>query len=373
MNYRLPIRLFYVSLLFCLTQLEVIAQFQHQIYPALSGQALEQALVNGYKPATVLLYGEARDSMFKNVYLEKDSVVCIYSQHKVYLAPGTDPTQGVYLNGTPNGINTEHTYPQSKGASEANGNPHSDMHHLYPTRLAVNEARGNLIFKDIPDTQTSKWYFRDQTLTTAPAVGVRDQYSEISNSAFEVRESQKGNIARSMFYFFTMYRQEALTADPVFFESQRTTLCAWHYADPVDSLEYKRTFKIGTYQDNKANPFVLDCSLAARTYCTGASAGTCPMLPIVAVQEPGVEIKPILSIVENPCRGAVAVQLNLPKAQYITLTINDLEGKQARVLYDGYADEKWTQTFATEVRGMAVVSLVVKDGVVAREQVVVLD
>jgi hypothetical protein len=47
----------------------------------------------------------------------------------------------------------------------------------------------------------------------------------------------------------------------------KTTLCDWHNYDPVDSLEWERTFAIAKYQDNKANPFVLDCSLAKRAYC----------------------------------------------------------------------------------------------------------
>jgi endonuclease I len=351
---------------------DVSAQLKHNLFPNLTGLALEQALVNEYKPSVVLTYGTARDTMFKRVYLENDSVVCVYTNHKVYLAPGVDPTQGVYLNGIPNGINTEHSYPQSKGADQANGNAHSDMHHLYPTRLAVNEARGSLPFRDINDAQTTKWYYRDQTLTSLPPTSTRDQYSEWSGSAFEVRESQKGNIARSMFYFFTMYRTEALNADPVFFESQRTTLCAWHYADPVDSLEYSRTFKLGSYQENKPNPFVLDCSLAARTYCTGAAAGVCPNIPS-GITEQELVLKPTLSLISNPGNGAVEVQLNLPKAQYITLTINDLESRHTEVLYSGSAHENWSRRFETALRGTAIISLYINGDLVASKQAVILD
>ena len=47
----------------------------------------------------------------------------------------------------------------------------------------------------------------------------------------------------------------------------RRTLCQWHLADPVDSLEWARSHVISTYQENKANPFVLDCSLARRCFC----------------------------------------------------------------------------------------------------------
>ena len=84
---------------------------------------------------------------------------------------------------------------------------------------------------------------------------------------FEPTESAKGNVARSMFYFFTMYQQEALEADPDYFESMRNDLCQWHVMDETDANEIKFTNLIAKVQDDKANPFVLDCSLALRSHC----------------------------------------------------------------------------------------------------------
>jgi len=55
--------------------------------------------------------------------------------------------------------------------------------------------------------------------------------------------------------------------DPDFFNIQRSDLCDWHFQDPVDEQEWNATHTIGFYQDGKVNPFVLDCSLAVRTYC----------------------------------------------------------------------------------------------------------
>jgi endonuclease I len=318
----------------------VCGQLHHDIFPSLTGAPLEQSLVNAYKPTNVLDYARARDTLFSKVYLEKDSVVCIYTQHKVYLPPGADPTQAVYLNGVQNGINTEHSYPQSKGASESNGNPYSDMHHLYPTRLAANEARADLPFKEIPDNQTNKWFYRDQTLTSTPAVAVRDLFSEFNGNGFEVRENQKGNIARSIFYFFTMYRSEALTADPLFFEAQRSTLCSWHYADAVDSLEYVRTFKIGSYQSGKPNPFVLDCSLAARTYC-GTTSGTCPMLPTVSTDVTADADTPLLQVKPNVAQAGKTIQVHLihPRLIDFKLSITDMSGSISRQEFFTHSQE----------------------------------
>ena len=65
-----------------------------------------------------------------------------------------------------------------------------------------------------------------------------------------------------------MYLDEVNAADPDYLEQQRETLCNWHYVDPVDESEWKRSQGIAKYQDGKANPFVLDCTLPLRTYCS---------------------------------------------------------------------------------------------------------
>ncbi|HAW05426.1 MAG TPA: endonuclease I, partial [Saprospirales bacterium] len=109
----------------------VVAQYDHiSVFSHLNGDDLYEEIVDTYKPDVVLTYGMARDTMFSKIDGVNDSLECIYTGMKRYLIPGEDPTQAVYLDGAPNGINTEHSYPQSKGASD--GNARSDMHHLYP-------------------------------------------------------------------------------------------------------------------------------------------------------------------------------------------------------------------------------------------------
>jgi hypothetical protein len=73
-------------------------------------------------------------------------------------------------------------------------------------------------------------------------------------------------VARAQFYFFTVYRNEALAADPGFFEVQKSVLRAWHEADPADAAEYERTCAIAPHQDDKVNPFVIDPTLVDRAY-----------------------------------------------------------------------------------------------------------
>ncbi len=52
-----------------------------------------------------------------------------------------------------------------------------------------------------------------------------DEYSESETAYFEPREDRKGDIARSMFYFYTMYSE---VADDDFFEGQQEVLKIWH-------------------------------------------------------------------------------------------------------------------------------------------------
>lgn len=254
-----------ILILLFYTQLN--AQSHIPVFPNLTGDELLTEVVNEYKPPTVLDYGEARDLMYGTIYNVNDSVSCVYSGHALYLPDSVDPSTFLYMNGDSDGINTEHTYPRSKGADEDNGNAFSDMPHLFPTRAAVNTVRSNFPFGEIND-QTTSWYYLDQMQSHIPSMNI-DAYSERINGMFEPRESHKGNVARAVFYFFTMYKDNALEADPDFFESQRETLWEWHHQDPVDLAEWERTFMIAEYQSNLPNPFVLDSTLAYRSYCQG--------------------------------------------------------------------------------------------------------
>jgi endonuclease I len=175
------------------------------------------------------------------------------------------------------GINTEHIYPRSKGASEENGNAFSDLHHLAPSKGTVNTARLNHPFLEIDDDRTKRWFRKDQEQTAKPNFQEIDEFSELYEfttssgfiiGEFEPRESVKGDIARSIFYFFTMYKEEALRADDDYFEEMRQHLCNWHLMDPISDTERNRSRLVAAVQDGKENPFVLDCSVAMRTHCS---------------------------------------------------------------------------------------------------------
>lgn len=307
-------------IVFILFQFQIVTangQILHQnIYPGLENQELLDSLVRNYKSFSLLPYSTCRDTLFAKIDVVRDSLECIYTGMKRYLPPGVDPTDAVLLNGQPNGINTEHTYPQSKGAE---GYGRSDMHILYPARVKANSVRVNNPFGEIPDNQTQTWFYLTQELNFPPSVN-RDLYSESTSAKFEPREKSKGNIARSMFYFYTFYRSDAVNADPVFFDIQKEDLCAWHYADPVDSVEWKRTMLISQYQGNQ-NPFVLDCSLAGRLYCDKIS----DLCALLSTTEQVVSHQNKYFVYPNPGYGVLNIQHEEGEG-YFSLSVLNYEG-----------------------------------------------
>lgn len=228
------------------------------IFPDLTGEELRSRLAAEFQVQNSLGYRRAREYMYTQLDNENGIVRGIYSDFEQPIDPNaSEPTQEAYQNGK--GINAEHSWPQSRGAT---GIAKSDIHHLFPSHVRVNQRRGNSPFAEIPDDQTNLWLIRNEEKSTIPTSNI-DEYSEATNSAFEPREAVKGDIARAQFYFYTIYRNQA---DKDFFNQQRNTLCQWHTNDPVNEAELARSHGIAQKQGNE-NPFVLDPSLAKRLYC----------------------------------------------------------------------------------------------------------
>ena len=215
-------------------------------------------LQGNYKTSTTLGYTDARDVMYLEIDREDDgSVYGIYTNYSVFLPEsGVDPSTHLYENG----INCEHIWPRSMYEGEEPLK--SDMHALRPCKDNVNSARGNNPFNEVVDTEAATWYWQDIGTSNIPSSNI-DEYSESHGSYFEPREDRKGDIARTMFYFYTMYSE---FADTDFFEDQKDILKTWHELDPVDEDETTRTGAIAGYQQNKSNPYVLDESLIWRAY-----------------------------------------------------------------------------------------------------------
>ncbi len=261
------------------------AQYDHQdIYAGERGESLLQLLVQDFKPNTVNDYTSGRNYMFQTVFNRNDTIETIYAGLERYLDPRDEaPIQFLLMGDTDLRIDTEHSYPRSKGA-DRDTEAGSNLHHLFPARQRVNSARSNVPFGEVDDNQASSWYLGSSTQSNVPGQNI-DEFSELGQGRFEPRESKKGDIARAIFYFYTIYRDRAENADSEFFPLQVDDLCDWHFDDPVDQDEWERTHLIADFQDNKTNPFIIDCSLASRLYCPTITDACAFLTDIVDIEE----------------------------------------------------------------------------------------
>jgi hypothetical protein len=185
-----------------------------------------------------------------------------------------------------------------------------DLHHLVPSKSNINSMRKNAPFSDIPDNKTKYWLLDDKVFTR-PDQMLIDQYSESTTNMFEPRESIKGDIARALFYFYTIYGATLVRKSRTFFTSMLPDICIWHRKDRVDSTEQYRTLAIASIQSN-VNPFIFDPSLAERCYCAAY-----PDKPIKTFT---------VNIYPNPSKGLFYIEIEDYKGPVI-MKISTASGK----------------------------------------------
>lgn len=131
-----------------------------------------------------------------------------------------------------------------------------DLHNLFPCSEEVAVLKNDLIPWRIEDVIFDNGVF---------CVG----YGQLSGSnimAYELSNEYKGDIARVLMYIAACYGGEFKwygqswglfneNSYPVFTNSVKSTIIAWHEQDPVDEKEEKRNAKIYELQGNR-NPFV---------------------------------------------------------------------------------------------------------------------
>ncbi len=201
-------------------------------------------------------YREAREVMFAFIDNDEGEVVCVYGGWVEEHAEGKRTT-------TAGKMNTEHTVPAS--LFRKRWPMRSDLHHLFPTYAKLNELRANFRFAEIPDDETDIWAIRAAREAELPDDEHRDRYSELDQDGerphFEPPEAHKGNVARAVFYFFTVYPDAGKIEDV----ADVATLLEWHVADPIDDRERARDLAIEKHQGNR-NPFVIEATWAARAW-----------------------------------------------------------------------------------------------------------
>ena len=186
-------------------------------------------------------YNQARMQMYGYIDNEDGMIECVYTGFT---------QEGGYVT-YPNPINAEHLVPQSFfGSAEP---MKSDIYILKPCHGNANSSRSNYPFGEVNDG-SAQWYgVVGNTYTTQGNMPSNHElWSEKSGNVWEPREEHKGNIARSVFYFYTMYPESVGDISQI---GNPETLYQWHLDDPVDAEELDRNDKIELHQGNR-NPYV---------------------------------------------------------------------------------------------------------------------
>ncbi len=220
-----------------------------------SGAALESSLHAIIAKHTVLSYTpgvwDALEVLDADPVDPANRVILIYSDFSALIA-------NEYHGGTTTGTwDREHLWCQSFFADDAKIK--TDAFNVRPVDYAVNDVRSNRFYDTVPAPAS--------TLAAAPG-------SRYNTSAWEPRDSDKGAIARAVFYMAVCYDGTAggvsttkLTLSDTPNLSTNTfgklsTLLAWNRQYPVTEAERRRNQLVyGSYQRNR-NPFVDDRYLA---------------------------------------------------------------------------------------------------------------
>ena len=144
--------------------------------------------------------------------------------------------------------NREHTWAKSHGDFGTSAPCGTDVHHLRPTDLQVNNDRGNLDFD-----------YSDNPYSTIPGCFY-------DSNSWEPRDEVKGDVARMIFYMATRYEGESGELDLVVVDEVNTypnpehgklsALLEWNILDPPSDFEETRNDRIYENWQGNRNPFI---------------------------------------------------------------------------------------------------------------------
>lgn len=212
--------------------------YTYAIYEFDYRSELKEMTLKNHRP--LKSYKQSRKHIFQRIHLKQDSqgyyVKDVYC-HKIIrtrIGPGKMPSPDI--------INIEHTWPQSKFNGRENHNiQKADLHILYPTDSKANSSRGSFRFYNLPGGKDA---------TRSCAKSKKDYVGAYKTYAFEPPLDQKGNVARAIFYFSIRYTSHIQ-------DLEEEVLREWNKLDPPDEDELRRNDIIEKIQGNR-NPFIDD-------------------------------------------------------------------------------------------------------------------
>ena len=205
--------------------------------------------------------------------------------NREYTKTNGNPTKafGNHTQGK-NGINREHIWPKSRGFDEelsTTGGARGDLMHLWAADGYTNNIHSNFAYgyvdksKTYTDCQKKIEYSIGNYLGTSKTLG--------TGTVFEPQDSDKGDIARAVFYMVARYNNISGTDENIDSNnpnltisnitwgqndsgaSTKTTavsmgilddLLEWHRSDPVDEYEIHRNNILYKNYTNNRNPFI---------------------------------------------------------------------------------------------------------------------
>lgn len=213
---------------------------------------IREHLKNLYSTHKVYSYGTARVYMYNNVDCTDNQLFLMYSGT-------TYPwTCGRTSKPSPRDINAEHSVPQSLFDKQI---PMvSDLHHIYPAATKVNGARSSFRFTEV-DYSECNMFCRDLSCTKKKPQSNFEDYSCLTKSnEFMPRESDRGEIARGIFYFFTVYDSYDISR-----VGPQSLFKKWNNQYPPSEREKTRNDRLNLTQGNR-NPYVDDYSLVDKAF-----------------------------------------------------------------------------------------------------------
>lgn len=183
------------------------------------------------------------------------------SDNVILLYTGWSYKKSDQNTGDQNGWNREHTWAKSHADFGNNPPAGTDAHHLRPTDVTVNGARGSLDFDN-----GGSLYTDDD--------GVTGCYYD--SDSWEPRDTEKGDVARIMYYMSVRYEGDDTSYDlelvdyipsspseqPLF--GKQSTLYQWHQSDEVSDWERRRNDRIYNNWQHNRNPFIDYPAFASR-------------------------------------------------------------------------------------------------------------
>ena len=268
--------------------------------------------------------------------------------------------------------NREHCWPLAFGIGSENSLAGADLFNLRPCLSAVNQNRGSRIYD-----QASTSHPTDPAVAPTGAPECLYDRNGGQGSIWTPRPSEKGDLARAMFYMAVRY--DGSDAGSVDLELGNTpsqsqavfgnlkTLLQWHLDDPVSTEERRRNDLIhDRYQGNR-NPFVdrpefvakifgapeLTLTMERSAYDEGASATATVSLPSVTASSLPVRIIVTGDGTEISAPSVVTIPAGQASVQF---TVNFLP--------DGVADgdqqlglAAWAEGYASTFFALAVLDV----------------